>query len=1569
MFINFIEYYRMLYISPFILKKEYSEKFGKYITNAVGWKVPHPVRTNQTSSRLDNHIERIIFVEINGKSLVLNVKDVFDVKSIKIVVQEKEGIPKDLQRLIFCGKQLDDNHISSDLPGKSTIHLNLRIRGGGLEHETSSHSHSFRVSQNSADSPYSNLNLNKFYKSSATTLVQPKSLRNDKKMVTENLTEMYYEKANSKPNYGLRMKRQNYFNLHEENQKGTEKGWKSRSNATNSSNLSLHITAFENIIMSSSGEGDSLVKNQSSKEQKSWQHFFPRIGNVEANPFEFPRQQENSSAEPEIVQFKASQKLLNPNADCFFSEKRTSRYETQERSPQCEVCTACDGSLTRLFDELQKKPAKDFPGCTLAELLLARGAAIFDKEIEDSKNELMENKVCEKHIRELGLYWEQSKFNHVITRYYPATRSRIAVCSMPQGFGVNHILSNRPFKCRHKVTMQEAAAFLLINGKLIHPGTPICENDANYLKGLLPTKSEVVDDESISNIPLSAESNGLDVCNVEDPTSRVAKSNALKKLRQLSPEIDDFDDLSWNSDTQKEESKLDEAFLAFSEAAGIAIQDERKAFQDLSTDRQKRKVALMSQFMNIIAQQIAPSNPEQLVKVFKSSLAPSQPKMKEKGKFEELLSFIKAQYKVANSCGERIAVLSQVVHVVNLSTLQQLIPGLTNYQYKAARFEACRKLEVWTPPIEKHVRIGVELEFINVFIEFITSSYVMVGLPYGTCTAKLPNGKKYEIPSTIRKQRDYQIMQMFYKYVKEIGREEIYISETVMRRILKVCSAHRQKSLHCVDYLEGAGKKAFDNLIICIENMHEDGMIDSGTEKSMKMKLLDCRLYFSTDYALHIKPYSSVADHCINYALSDSKNPDFCGQKCEDLIEHSHNHKSECDRCQLFVNTMKDLFSLIEKIRNDVLFDSEKVLEYENEIQKSNIDIFEWKKHVLRAVQSELTRLKILENLKDNEALITMDYSQKFLPRYYYETQRDYYGKKGLSWHITNVTALITGVLGQHTIVHCLGYEEQNAKTVTAIAEDVLKKCKNWNIVNTIWRCDNAGYYRNPSLLFSLPLISLRTGVIVEKVTFSEIQAGKGPSDMDGARCKGRMKDAVDNKANITTADEMFDALLYGEERLTGLTAVVASVNDKNSNDAIKIPGISTFSEVRYDYVKKEATFWKHSEKGNGKTYKFVDNCLQTTLECKKTTTENPSTPNYVFWRTKGSLREKRKKPRKSDATNGQLSESIINMGSTDQNGTENIDADSEEEPGRDIVDDESREIEIHPNALHKCPETNCCKSFKQFHNLINHVQRGSHKLVPEKKTLYDHALNMFVNQIEQINLQKTDMYVREAVEDLGQREEPTLEQGWALRQSAQRNRFSEKVHTFVDEEMAKYQAGNQRIDTVEIESLMARARDEKGRLKFSPFERLNANQISSLVMRKLKKADHQTNKTKKVIQEEINDEIENETGEIELEYEDDDQFLDDFQVAHEAAFNILKELNEKNGETTTARKSGKGGKEKSKGKRSNTTPLSELTPSTSGQPIPKRRKLVNATLSSELTPSASNQQLSKKTKRVSKKK
>ncbi|GMR57085.1 hypothetical protein PMAYCL1PPCAC_27280, partial [Pristionchus mayeri] len=69
---------------------------------------------------------------LTGKEIELDIDPTDKVDRLKDKVEEKEGIPPPQQRLIFGGKQMNDDKTAAEykITAGSVLHLVLALRGG-----------------------------------------------------------------------------------------------------------------------------------------------------------------------------------------------------------------------------------------------------------------------------------------------------------------------------------------------------------------------------------------------------------------------------------------------------------------------------------------------------------------------------------------------------------------------------------------------------------------------------------------------------------------------------------------------------------------------------------------------------------------------------------------------------------------------------------------------------------------------------------------------------------------------------------------------------------------------------------------------------------------------------------------------------------------------------------------------------------------------------------------------------------------------------------------------------------------------------------------------------------------------------------------------------------------------------------------------------------------------------------------------------------------------------------------------------------------------------------------------
>ena len=227
---------------------------------------------------------------------------------------------------------------------------------------------------------------------------------------------------------------------------------------------------------------------------------------------------------------------------------------------------------------------------------------------------------------------------------------------------------------------------------------------------------------------------------------------------------------------------------------------------------------------------------------------------------------------------------------------------------------------------------------------------------------------------------------------------------------------------------------------------------------------------------------SSVPDHCRQYALSDPRDSDY-QSSCDD-----HTHQDICDRCEELTTLLHEIEEAIMNMpTHNVSEDTRDELLFVFDQAKNNI--LAWKAHLLRSVNQDEARLDVLDALDESSVLLLQDWAMKFLPRKYRESQSDWFGKRGLSWHITVATRRVSPDqdFEMMTFAHVFQSCSQDSLAVQAIMSDVLGKLKEVMpmLSSVYYRQDNAECYRSSGTILGAVKAGEAHGITVRRIDFA----------------------------------------------------------------------------------------------------------------------------------------------------------------------------------------------------------------------------------------------------------------------------------------------------------------------------------------------------------------------------------------------------------------------------------------------------------------------------------------------------
>ena len=261
-------------------------------------------------------------------------------------------------------------------------------------------------------------------------------------------------------------------------------------------------------------------------------------------------------------------------------------------------------------------------------------------------------------------------------------------------------------------------------------------------------------------------------------------------------------------------------------------------------------------------------------------------------------------------------------------------------------------------------------------------------LHFGEKVLKLSCGIELFVSNTIRNMGAVDINDQYLSYCKEMCSDFEPLGESSLFTILETCKASTRKSLQGVNYFAAKASEAFDG----IRKMIEEKIALCSNSDRLIENLKHARFYLKSDYKVHVTRSSNIADHCCIYALTDPKKGDFA-QDCD------HENDESCVECSNLTSTLNEIERFIEKIETD-----KELLDRALEKFRSYREFIEtWKAHLLRSMNQDLCLENLLRKLSNNEIYLNLDWAMKFVPIKSREPQSEFFGKRGISWHITEV--------------------------------------------------------------------------------------------------------------------------------------------------------------------------------------------------------------------------------------------------------------------------------------------------------------------------------------------------------------------------------------------------------------------------------------------------------------------------------------------------------------------------------------------------------------------------------------
>ena len=784
------------------------------------------------------------------------------------------------------------------------------------------------------------------------------------------------------------------------------------------------------------------------------------------------------------------------------------------------------------------------------------------------------------------------------------------------------------------------------------------------------------------------------------------------------------------------------------------------------TGKQERKVFVRKakEACKIVCMAIAP---EDGARLFKAVCQDGNPDI------EKELQTLLVAYKNAPTKEVKTQILSIYADsypAKKLIEVHKSYEPITEWEIRKAKLHA--KNSGPGTPFEKpeHHRVRLDTVKVNHFLDFINRPYFHQDVAYGTRTLKLSSGEKLVMPNVVRTVARSTMLAQYLQYCNEEEFEPL--SRATMYRILEVREASQRKALQGLDNVAADGAAAFDTIEGVVDELEKAGA-DPEWSGNVKEKLNDGKKYLKTNYKVHCKEDGSpCADHCRVFALSDPSDEAF-KQEC------GHQHNLQCDMCEGLKLVVEEIELSLQNEKGTLCFYStEQREDLLYDFLQAKKHIFDWKAHILRSENQDQAKQDVLRSLDETSALITMDWAMKFQCQKYREKQSEWFGKRGLSWHVSSVVQK-SGQAEEPvvtTYVHLFDSCTQDWFAVASILENLLLtlKADNPSLDSAHLRSDEAGCYNNNLLLASIHDLSKRVGIVVKSYIFSEPQHGKDICDRIICPMKLSVRKYCDEGHDIQSAQDMREALL--QRPVQAVTVSVSEVKEDFKTIVVtKIPNFSMYHN--FEFLQQGIRVQKAYSVGPGKTVNYSD-IIRTPQG--STSLEVKDGQNFFKIDITRSLKSK-------------------------------------------------RQIQTSSPELFPCPHEGCSQSFQRFDALEHHLDCGQHGNEIHQESFYDQLRRDWASRFSTLlpeNLPKPRSLFSSTASS-------SLSMGWALQKARTGGvRYSQQVKDYLK---ARFDAGEEsgrKADPNKVVLDMRNTRTAENIRLFSREEWLSKGQIQSYFSR-----------------------------------------------------------------------------------------------------------------------------------------